>query len=125
MKHALRFGLPLLSLFICLPANAYDLETGTVMICGTQKQAERFVQLFDGNLNVAVGAINTEEHNPSACGIADVAYVQGPELGVARSGSHAFRIIPIVVVAADTPAGYRAAEPALFFTVVEVEEYSV
>ena len=81
--------------------------------------------MFEGDLNVAVGAINTEEHNPSACGIADVAYVQGPELGVARSGSHAFRIIPIVVVAADTPAGYRAAEPALFFTVVEVEEYSV
>ena len=43
MKHALRFGLPLLSLFICLPAHAYELETGTVMICDTQKQAERFV----------------------------------------------------------------------------------
>src|SRR3954469_3316619 len=122
MKYALGFVVPLLSSFICLPAQAYELETGTVMICDTQKQVERFAQLFDGDIKVAVGAINDEEHNPSACGIADVAYVQGPELSVARSAAHAFRIIPIVVVAAETPAGYRAAEPALFFTVVEVEE---
>jgi hypothetical protein len=125
MKNALRFVLPLLSLFICLPAQAYELETGPVMICDTQKQVERLAQVFDGDQQVAVRAINNEERNPSACGVVDVAYVQGPELGVARSGSHTFRIIPIVVVAADTPAGYRKAEPALFFTLVEVVEYAV
>jgi hypothetical protein len=124
MKSALGFALPLLSLFISLPAQAYELETGPIMICDTQKQVERFVQLFDGDIKVTVGAINTEERDPSACGIADVAYVQGPELGVARNGSHAFRVIPIVVVGAETPAGYKAASPALFFTVVEVEEYA-
>ena len=125
MKYALGLALPLLSSFMCLPAQAYELETGTIMICDTQKQVERFAQLFDGDLGVTVSVVNTEEHNPSACGMADVAYVQGPELGVARSGSHAFRVIPIVVVGADTPEGYRAAKPALFFTVVEVEEYTV
>ena len=124
MKYALALVLPLLSLFISLPAQAYELETGAIMICDTQKQVERLAQLFDGDLKVAVGAINTEEHNPNACGIADVAYVQGPEIGLARNGSHAFRIVPIVVVAADAAAGYRATEPALFFTLVEVEEYT-
>ena len=125
MKRVLCFLLPLLSSFICLPAHAYELEAGTVTICDTQNQVERLAQLFDGDLQVAVSAINDEEHNPSACGIADVAFVQGPGLGVARSGSHAFRIVPIVVVAADTPTGYRRVAPALFFTLVEVEEYAV
>jgi hypothetical protein len=125
MKYALAFVLPLLSPLVSLPAHAYEIETGPVMICDTQRQVERFAQVFDGDLQVAVSAINDEEKNPSACGIVDAAYVQGSELGVARGGSHAFRIIPIVVVAADTPAGYRAAEPALFFTLVEVEEYAV
>jgi hypothetical protein len=132
MKYAPAFVLPLLSLFISLPAQAseslpaqaYELETGAIMICDTQKQVERLAQLFDGDLKVAVGAINTEEHNPNACGIADVAYVQGPEIGVARNGSHTFRIVPIVVVAAEAAAGYRATEPALFFTLIEVEEYT-
>jgi hypothetical protein len=125
MKKALPFVLPLLSLFICVPAQAYELETGPVLICDTQKQVERYAQVFDGDQQVAVRAINNEERNPSACGVVDVGYVEGPELGVTRSGSHTFRIIPIVVVAADTPAGYRAAEPALYFTLVEVVEYAV
>ena len=125
MKPALRLVLPLPFLLMCLPAQAYEVQTGPVMICDTQKQVERFAQVFDGDLRIAFSAINDEEKNPSACGVVDAAYVQGPELGVARGGSHAFRIIPIVVVAADTPAGYRAAEPALFFTLVEVEEYAV
>ena len=125
MKYALALVLPLLSPLVSLPAHAYEIETGPVMICDTQRQVERFAQVFDGDLQVAVSAINDEEKNPSACGVVDAAYVQGSELGVARGGSHAFRIIPIVVVAADTPAGYRVAEPALFFTLVEVEEYAV
>jgi hypothetical protein len=124
MKYALAFVLPLMSVFISLPAQAYELETGTITLCDTQKQVERLAQLFDGDLKVAVGAINTEEHNPNACGTADVAYVQGPEIGVARSGSHAFRIVPVVVVAADDAAGYQATKPALFFTLVEIEEYT-
>ncbi len=125
MKPALRLVLPLPFLLICLPAQAYELQTGPVMICDTQKQVERFAQLFDGDLQVAMRAINDEEHNPSACAMVDAAYVEGPEIGVARSGSHTFRIVPIVVVAADTPAGYRMVEPAQFFMPVQVEEYAV
>jgi hypothetical protein len=127
MKHPLRFIVPLLPLLICLPASAqaYELDTGSVMVCDTQKQVERLAQLFDGDLQVATRAINNEEHNPSACVMADVAYVQGPEIGMARNGSHAFRIIPIVVVGTDTAAGYKAVEPGLFYTLVEVVEYSV
>ena len=127
MKHALRFMLPLLPLLIGLPASAqaYQLDTGSVMICDTQKQVERLAQLFDGNLQVAIRAINNEEHNPNACAVADVAYVAGPNIGMARNGSHAFRVVPIVVAAADTGAGYQAVTPGLFFTLVEVVEYSV
>jgi hypothetical protein len=129
MKPALRLVLPLPFLLICLPAQAqaqaYEAETGPVMICDTQKQVERFAQLFDGDMQVAMRAINDEEHNPNACAMVDATYVEGPEIGVARSGSHTFRIVPIVVVAADTSAGYRVVEPALFFTPVPVVEYAV
>jgi len=71
-----------LSLLMSLPAQAYEVETGPVMLCDTQQQAERFVQHFAGNQEAAIGAVNAEEHNPRACAIVEVAYVQGEPLGI-------------------------------------------
>ena len=118
-------SLAMLSLLMCLPAHAYAVETGAILICDTQQQVERYVQLFDGNPQVAISAVNTEESNPNACAMVDVAYAQGPQLGMARSSSHAFQIIPIVVVGVNAPSGYRPVNPAHFFTLVEVKEFAV
>src|SRR4051812_16106145 len=116
MKSILR--IVVLSWLACVPAHDYEVEAGAITICDTQKQAKRFVQLFDGNTQIAIRAVNTEEHDPNACAMADVSYVQGPSLGVARSASHAFEIVPIVVFGVRTPTGYRQVAPAVFFTLV-------
>jgi len=123
MKTALI--LAILSLATCLPAHAYETETGAVMICDTQKQVERYVQIFDGNPRAAIRAVNTEENNPNACALVDVSYVQGPDVSMARSSSHAFRIVPIAVVGVSTSSGSTPVKPALFFTPVEIKELSV
>jgi hypothetical protein len=95
------------------------------MICDTQKQVERYVQIFDGNPRAAIRAVNTEENNPNACALVDVSYVQGPDVSMARSSSHAFRIVPIAVVGVSTSSGSTPVKPALFFTPVEIKELSV
>lgn len=123
MKPAL--CLVLLSSLIFSPAHAQEIATGAIMLCDTQKQVERFAQLFEGDPQAALGAVNSEENDPTACAMVDVAYVQGPQLGTARSRSHAFDIIPIVVVAVATPRGYRSVNPARFFTPVTVVEFAV
>jgi len=123
MKAAL--ALVALVPFMRLPANAYEIQSGAVTICDTQGQVERYVQVFDGNPQVAIGAVNTEEHDPNACALVNVSYVQGPELGVVRGRMHAFQIMPIVVLGLNTPNGYRPASPALFFTPVKVTEFAV
>src|SRR5262249_1525065 len=123
MKSILRFAF--LSLLACAPAYAYEVETGSVLICDTQRQVERFVQLFDGNQQLAISAVNTEEHNPNACAMVDAAYVLGPQLGLARSRSHAFEITSVVVVGPATPRGYRSVKPAIFFTPVSLKEFAV
>ena len=114
-----------LSLLMSLPAQAYEVETGPVLLCDTQKQAERFVQHFAGNQDAAIGAVNAEEHNPRACAIVEVAYVQGEPLGIERTLSHAFRITPVAVVAMKTPVGFQQVAPVVFFTPVQVKEYAV
>jgi hypothetical protein len=122
--HSLALALATLAL-ICLPAHAHEIETGTVLICDSQKQVERYAQLFDGNQQVAIRAVNTEENNSSACALVDVSYVQGPDVSMARSSSHAFRIAPIVVVGVNTSRGYGSVPPALFFTPVKINELAV
>ena len=108
-----------------LPARAQEVETGTVMICDSQKQVERFVTLFDGNPQTAIGAVNAEEKNPTACAVANIAYLRGPQIGMARTRTDAFQIIPIIAVGVLTPAGLRSIAPAPFFTLVSVKEYAV
>jgi len=70
MKPALIFAIQFLA--TCLPAHAYENENGAVMICDTQKQVERYVQIFDGNARAAISAINTEENDPNACTLTDI-----------------------------------------------------
>jgi hypothetical protein len=108
-----------------LSARAQEVQTGTVMICDTQKQVERFVTLFDGNAQIAISAVNAEEQNPTACAVADIAYVHGPQVGTARSRTEAFGIIPIIAVGVRTPAGVHAIAPAPFYTLVKIKEYAV
>ena len=123
MKPTLILAIQLLT--TCLPAHAYESENGAVMICDTQKQVERYVQVFDGNARAAIRAVNNEENDPNACALTDISYVQGDEVGVARSSSYAFRIVPIVVVGVRTSNGFAPVRPALFFTPVQIRELAV
>ena len=123
MRYALHVAV--LSLLMSLPAQAYEVETGPVMLCDTRQQAERFVQHFAGNQEAAIGAVNAEERNPSACAVVEVAYVRGEAVGIERTLSHAFRITPVAVVAMKTPVGFQQVAPVVFFTPVQVKEFAV
>jgi len=123
MKSVVR--LAVLSLLTCTPAHAYEVEVGSVLICDTQEQVARFVQLFDGNRQFAINAVNVEEHNPNACAVIDATYVAGPQIGVARNSSHAFEITPVVVIGTATPRGYRPVKPTLYFSPVTLKEFAV
>src|ERR1700738_808170 len=123
MKFALHLGL--LSLLLCNPASAHEYEYGTALLCDSQNQAERYVSLFKGEQQSTIEAVNTEEHDPNACGLATVAYMRGPELGTARNKENAFQIVKILVVAVNTPTGMRPVQPTAYFTAFEVVEYDV
>lgn len=53
--------LALLFLLNCVPARAYEVEIGSVLVCDTQKQVERFVQIFDQNLEAAISRQHRRE----------------------------------------------------------------
>jgi hypothetical protein len=123
MRPALH--LALLSLLACCPAHAQEYEHGTALLCDSQQQVERYVALFKGEEQSTVDAVNTEEQNPTACGLATVAFMRGPDLGTARNKDSAFQIVRILVVGVDTAEGIRPVRPTPYFTAFEVVEYDV
>jgi hypothetical protein len=117
--------LALLSLLLCGPAHAQQYEESTTLLCDTQRQVERYVALFNGDEQSAIKAVNTEEQDPTACVLATVAFVRGPELATARNEQGAFQIARILVLGVETPNGFRPAKPKVFFSAFKVTEYDV
>src|SRR5262249_34714828 len=73
MKPALY--LALLPLIIFSPAGAQEYEHGTAVLCDTQRQVERYVELVNGKEQSAIDAVNAEAQNPTACVFETVAFV--------------------------------------------------
>ena len=123
----LALSLSLASLLLAVPVHAQELEleyaTGTV--CDTQKEMERYVAVFDGDAAAAIATVNAEEHDPSACALATVTYLRGPELGTARNKNSAFQIVRILVVGVATAQGIQVVKPAALFTIFGIREYAV
>ena len=117
--------LALLSLIIFSPARAQEYEHGTALLCDTQRQVERYVELFNGKEQSAINAVNEEEQNPTACAFQTVAFMRGPDLGTARNKESAFQIVRILVVGVETPSGLRSTRPSAFFSAFKVLEYDV
>lgn len=128
MKSALFLAAALSLATLSLPAQANTtegLETGTLVICDTQKQVERLGVLFKDKLDDAIKTVNTEVKDPQACGMVEAFYVSGKPIGTVRSKSHTFHVVPIIVVAVNTPRGQQPVNSTVYFTLVKVQEYSV
>ena len=117
--------LALLSLIIFSPARAQEYEHGTALLCDTQRQVERYVELFNGKEQSAINAVNEEEQNPTACAFQTVAFMRGPDLGTARNKESAFQIVRILVLGVETPSGLRSTRPSAYFSAFKVLEYDV
>jgi hypothetical protein len=114
-------GAVLLALALPAAGHAEEIEVGTVAICDTQQQAEWVGALMHGDAQVALKAVNAQEH-PGACGLANVAYIRGATLSTIRTADETFEIAPILVLGMVTEAGMQAVAPNLYFIVRKIDE---
>jgi hypothetical protein len=106
------------------PAQAQEVtvELGESLICDTQKQTERFVALFEGNAETAAAAVNDEVKDPTACVVATLAFVRGPDVGAARNRAGTYRILRVLVLGVLTEQGLQATVPAPFYSIAKLDE---
>jgi hypothetical protein len=121
MTFALR--LAVLLVLMGAPARAYEIEIGTTVLCDTPQQAERIAGLLEGDTQVAIGTVNAEARDPTACAILNVAYVRGAKAGTAKSKAGTFDIVEVLVVGYVSQAGrMHLAKRATYFTLFTVDE---
>jgi len=95
----------------------FDVDIDTKLICDTQKQVERFVALFTGDVGAALHAVNSEQDNPTACDVASIAYVPGDEVSSAKGPCGHFRVVRILLIGVLTEDnGFLYTVPAPYFS---------
>ncbi len=127
MSFATRFAwlfAPLMAV-LCAPAQAWDYDIGSSLLCDTQAQVERFAVVFTGDAHAATRIVNAEERNPSACAIVNVAFVRGAQIATVRHDDRAFEIVRILVIGIETESGIRQVRPAAYFSLFAIKEYAV
>jgi hypothetical protein len=118
-----RCAVALLSCGLIAPAVAGEVETGTVLICDTQHQAERLASLMHGDDAVSVVSdVNAEEHSDTACGIADVAFLRGSNLATIRTKDETFEVAKILIMGVVTGTRVKDVPPKIYFSVFKIDE---
>jgi hypothetical protein len=110
-------------LFLGTAAQAQEVELGPSLICNTEKQGERFIALYDGDARTAISAVNSEVHDPTACGLVNTAYVRGRQLATARNKDITFGVVEILVLGiVDEEGSVESITPAVsLFPVEDIE----
>ena len=104
---------------------AREAEIRTGLACDTQQQVERFISLYDGDTHDAVKKVNDAEGDPTACVVAQMAYVRGRPLAKARHNNTTFQIVPILVLGLVTDAGVESVAPSTLFSAIEIDEIEI
>jgi hypothetical protein len=113
-------------LLLATGAQSHDVELGPSLICNTEKQVERFIALYDGDAAAAISAVNSEVHDPTACGLVNTAYVRGRQLATARNKDTTFGVVEILVLGiVDEEGSVESVTPAVFYSLFPVEDIEV
>jgi hypothetical protein len=113
-------------LFFGPAAQAQEVELGTSLICNTEKQVERFIALYDGDAQAAINAVNSEVHDPTACGFVNTAYVRGRQLATARNKDITFGVVELLVLGiVDEEGSVESVNPAVFYSLFAIEEIEI
>jgi len=118
--------LAVLVLVFCAPARAAEVEVGTAPICDTRQQMERLASLFASDAPAPIQIVNAEARDPSACGIAsNVEYVRGSPIATVRTKDVTWEVVEILVVGVVTPEGARTIAPAVYYSLLRLDERPV
>jgi hypothetical protein len=119
----MKIGLKLVFLLLLSgSASASEIEISTGVVCKTEKQMQRFVSLSEVDPQTAAKVVNEEEKDPTACGVASLAFVRGPQAVTVRTAHATFQIAKILVVGVVAEGFVRPIAPSVQFSLFTIDE---
>jgi hypothetical protein len=113
-------GYALMSLAIVAGlAQSGTQHAGPALICDTKDQVVEFVELVNaGDARAAIAAVNANAKKENACGIGVLAYVESEDVGETVNNDGRWRIVKVIVIAVQTPRGWRPVPPLEQYTMM-------
>jgi hypothetical protein len=106
-----------------------EVEVGAGLICNSEQQVERYLALHGKDQSpeatmAAIQAVNTEARDSNACALLTIAFIRGDEGKSVPAPGGLMKITQIMVLATETPGGWRRTVPTIQFTAIfqELEE---
>lgn len=111
-------------LFLIGAAHA-EPPIGQGVVCDTQEQAERYVEILSGEPQVAIAAVNAEYESADACAYWTVMFIPDGEVAQISNESGRYRIVRIIVLAQQTPAGMSALPPKQYYAIARMKGFEI
>jgi hypothetical protein len=111
-----------LMVLLLAPAHGREIEVGSELVCDTARQVEKYIAFNEDDSRTAVRAINDEENNPTACGVANIAFLRGHNTTTVRTRRATFQITDILVIGVITDDGVQYIAPAVQFSLFKIDE---
>ncbi len=101
----MRILLLLCTLLLAAPVAAKERGTTRALVCDTEAQVRRVVEL--GYTYAAVAQVNAEVRNDTACTVTNFYAADHRPLADARAGVRSFKIFEVLVIGLPTPSGFQ------------------
>ena len=100
-----------------------NLTFGHGIICDTSQQIQRYLTLYKNDTSPAMAAdtVNTETKSPHGCGMAQVAFIPGDELGSVSVSGGMMRMLRITVYAMRSDSGWVRVSPTPQYTAIFIK----
>ena len=102
-------------------------KVGVGMICDSQEQAARFLELraTGRKADEAMAAVNEEARNPKACGLAAIAFTQDAMVDSKSVDNQLVQVVRIRIVAGYTGATWQPMRDFVQYAILEAEGLEV
>ncbi len=100
-----------------------DAKVGVGMICDSQAQAARFLELraTGRSPDQAMAAVNKEAHNAKACGLAAIAFTQDGTVDSKSVDNQLVQVVRIRILAGYTGAAWQPMKDFVQYAILEAE----
>lgn len=102
-------------------------KVGVGMICDSQEQAARFLELraTGRKADEAMAAVNEEAQNPKACGLAAIAFTQDAMVDSKSVDNQLVQVVRIRILAGYTGATWQPMRDFVQYAILEAEGLEV